>query len=124
MCTHPCAQNSGVLEAAHKFPPAMANEMLGMGTWRLKGDVNPCIEFLVQRLEGTWREMCPDGKLRATWGEASLLLQQQFVWSYFCAPCLAMDVWIPDHGWMCAPCLAMDEMLNSWKPSERSARLC
>jgi len=53
-------QNSGVLEAAHKFPPAMANEMLGMGTWRLKGDVNPCIEFLVQRLEGTWREMCPD----------------------------------------------------------------
>lgn len=54
-------QNSGELEAAHKFPPAMANELLGMGTWRLKGDVNPCIEFLVQRLEGAWRELCEDG---------------------------------------------------------------
>jgi len=44
------------------FPPAMANEMLGMGTWRLKGAVDACIEFLVQRLEGTWREMCMDGE--------------------------------------------------------------
>lgn len=49
------------MEAAHAFPPAMANEMLGMGTWRLKGTVDPCIEFLVQRLEGTWRELCLDG---------------------------------------------------------------
>lgn len=43
-------QDSGELEAAHVFPPAMANEMLGMGTWRLKGAVDACIEFLVQRL--------------------------------------------------------------------------
>ena len=57
-----CNQNSGELEAAYSFPPAMANELIGMGTWRLKGQVNPCIEFLVQRLEGTWREICVDGE--------------------------------------------------------------
>ncbi|KAL6755731.1 hypothetical protein V8C86DRAFT_3027255, partial [Haematococcus lacustris] len=46
-----------VAERLNRFPPAAANEFLGMGTWRLKGDVEACIEFLVGRLEGAWREV-------------------------------------------------------------------
>ncbi len=51
-----------MLNAVHTFPAPMANDMVGMGTWRLKGDVDPCIEFLVSRIEGMWRELCPDGE--------------------------------------------------------------
>ncbi len=58
----PLVQESGLLNAVHTFPAPMANDMVGMGTWRLKGDVDPCIEFLVSRIEGMWRELCPDGE--------------------------------------------------------------
>ncbi|KAG2443466.1 hypothetical protein HXX76_001822 [Chlamydomonas incerta] len=43
--------------ATESYPAAVANDIVGMGTWRLKDDVDPVIEFLVARLEGCWREI-------------------------------------------------------------------
>ncbi|GLC43951.1 hypothetical protein PLESTB_000213300 [Pleodorina starrii] len=38
------------------YPAAAANDVIGMGSWRLKSYVDPVIEFLVARIEGSWRE--------------------------------------------------------------------
>lgn len=41
------------------FPPAVASSLIGMGTWRLAGTLAPCIEYLVCKIEGAWRELFP-----------------------------------------------------------------
>ncbi len=51
----------GLLEAANVLSPALVNELIGLGTWRLKGQLDPAIAFLAQRIEGTWREAFLDG---------------------------------------------------------------
>lgn len=43
------------------LPSAVANDLIGMGSWRLKGMVDPAIQFLVARIEGSWRELLRDG---------------------------------------------------------------
>lgn len=47
---------------AVKLPGPVAQDAVGMGTWRLKGCVDPIIEFLVSRLEGAWRYILDDGE--------------------------------------------------------------
>ena len=47
--------------AASALSPVMVNELIGLGTWRLKGSLDPALEFLAQRIEGTWREAFIDG---------------------------------------------------------------
>lgn len=42
------------------MPPGVATDVIGMGSWRLRGEVEPAIEFLVGQLEGTWRELLGD----------------------------------------------------------------
>ncbi|GIL51368.1 hypothetical protein Vafri_7374 [Volvox africanus] len=39
------------------YPAAAANDIIGMGSWRLKSYVDPVIEFMVTRIEGCWREI-------------------------------------------------------------------
>jgi phycocyanobilin:ferredoxin oxidoreductase len=47
-------------EATNKFPPAMAAEMVGLGTWRLRGSLDPAIEHAGARLEALLREGLDD----------------------------------------------------------------
>ncbi|GFR52683.1 hypothetical protein Agub_g15309 [Astrephomene gubernaculifera] len=39
------------------YPAAVANDIIGIGSWRLKAMFDPVIEFLVARIEGCWREL-------------------------------------------------------------------
>jgi len=39
-----------------EFSAAMVNDMIGLGTWRLRDMLDPTVAFLVQRIESTWRE--------------------------------------------------------------------
>ncbi len=39
----------------------MANDMIGMGSWRLKGSIDPAIEFLTARFEAALRMAMPEG---------------------------------------------------------------
>lgn len=53
----PGPQNSAERLAIMKFPAGVANEVIGMGTWRLKGNLDPVIEHLTARIEGLFREL-------------------------------------------------------------------
>lgn len=53
----PAPQTSDAKLAMTKFPAGVANEVIGMGMWRLKGSVDPLIELLTARIEGLFREM-------------------------------------------------------------------
>jgi hypothetical protein len=44
------------------IPAALANDLMGMGSWRLRSTIDPSIQFLVSRLEGSWRELLRDGE--------------------------------------------------------------
>lgn len=44
------------------IPAALANDLMGMGSWRLRSRIDPSIQFLVSRLEGSWRELLRDGE--------------------------------------------------------------
>lgn len=41
-------------------PSPVANDIIGMGTWRLAGMADPAIQLLVTRFEGSWRELLRD----------------------------------------------------------------
>ena len=43
-----------------RFPAGVANDVVGMGTWRLKGSCDPALELLLVRIEGSLRELLED----------------------------------------------------------------
>jgi hypothetical protein len=49
----------------YTLPQPVASDLVGMGTWRLKGNVDPAIQFLVARIEGSWRELMKEGGHRS-----------------------------------------------------------
>jgi phycocyanobilin:ferredoxin oxidoreductase len=51
---------AGLADVTNQFPPAMAAEMVGLGTWRLRGSLDPAIEVAAARLEGLLRELVDD----------------------------------------------------------------
>jgi hypothetical protein len=51
----------GLDDVSVSLGPRLANSMIGMGTWRLRDEVHPIVSFLVQRIEGTWREIFVEG---------------------------------------------------------------
>lgn len=67
---HQTAAGDGPAE--YYLPPA-ANALVGMGTWRMKGNVDPVIEFLVARLEGAWRTFLDDGEGGLGQGKCAIL---------------------------------------------------
>jgi len=49
-----------LFDATNRFPAAVAAEAIGLGTWRLRGSVDPTIELAAARLEGLLREVIDD----------------------------------------------------------------
>ena len=57
-----------MLHDLQKLPPGLAADILGMGTWRLKGAIDGVINFITGRIENSFRELMQNGGARALLG--------------------------------------------------------
>jgi hypothetical protein len=59
---------AGMLHDLQKLPHGLAADILGMGTWRLKGAIDGAINFVTGRIENSFRELLQHGGGRAALG--------------------------------------------------------
>ncbi len=62
-CRHACCP-AGIMHDLQLFSPGLAADMIGMGTWRLKGSIDGVINFVVGRIENSFRELLENGEER------------------------------------------------------------
>jgi phycocyanobilin:ferredoxin oxidoreductase len=51
---------AGLADVTNQFPAAMAAEMVALGTWRLRGSLDPAIELAAAKIEALVRELIDD----------------------------------------------------------------